>query len=484
MNTHHAELLARLEAFNLDAPHASFPFTARLAHENGWTLAHARRVVTEYKRFVFLALTAPHIACPSEDVDQAWHLHLTYTESYWKHFCGEVLQRPLHHHPTQGGAAEGVKFRQLYTQTLASYVRAFAEMPPRDIWPDVATRFHDPAHARRVNTLDHWVIPKPRWLTLPRLGLAALVVTVALATGCVRSFASLNVFDWPGPDFLMFFVPTAVVGFFLAWRRRKALALPATTPKPPELPADPYVIACLTGGPVLAVNAAVASLASSRHLSVGESAGTPLATLNPLGPNAHPFERGICDAVGRSQGMKLKELRAQMANAVELMQQQLRADGFLVPDDLAWKVRLQPLCLALVVPALGTVKICVGLGRDKPFGILVFLCIASLLVALVAFLRRPRRSQRGDQAVEMLQVVHGDLRNSAQSASASPTGVLTPLALGVFGLALLEGTAYSEMQKRLAPPGGNSSSGCGGSGGCSGGGGCGGGGGGGGCGGD
>lgn len=133
MHTNHIELLARLEAFNLDEPGVALPFTARLARENGWTDEHARRVVHEYKRFAFLALTAPHIACPSEDVDQAWHLHLTYTESYWKRFCGEVLRQPLHHNPTKGGADEGVKFRDLYAATLASYARAFDELPPRDI---------------------------------------------------------------------------------------------------------------------------------------------------------------------------------------------------------------------------------------------------------------------------------------------------------------------------------------------------------------
>lgn len=472
MNTHHAELLARLEAFNLDVPNASFPFTARLAQENGWTPTHARRVVTEYKRFAFLALTAPHIACPSEDVDQAWHLHLTYTESYWKHFCGEVLQRPLHHNPTKGGADEAAKFRNLYDQTLASYVKAFDEMPPRDIWPDAATRFGESAHFQRVNARRNWVIPKPRWFRAGKLSLAATGIAL-LATGCTGALATLNVFNWQGPDFLMFFIPATIVGFFLAWRMRKRLSLPETLPKSSELPDDPYVIACLTGGPVLAVNAAVASLASCKKLSVGDSSGTVLATLNPLDPSAHPFERAICDAVGRSQGLKLKELRECMANAVELMQKQLSTDGFLVPDELVWKAKLQPLLVALAVPALGAVKIWVGLSRNKPVGILVFLCIASLLVALVAFLRRPRRSRRGDHAVEMLKVVHSNLRNSAQSASASPTGVLMPLAVSVFGLELLEGTAYAEMQKRLAPPSGNSSSGCGGSGGC-GGGGCGG----------
>ncbi|NBV22833.1 MAG: TIGR04222 domain-containing membrane protein, partial [Proteobacteria bacterium] len=462
MTTQHTDLLARLEAFNPDEPGSSLPFTARLARENDWSTDYASRVVTEYKRFVFLALTAPHVACPSEDVDQAWHLHLTYTESYWKRFCGEVLRQPLHHNPTKGGAEEGAKFRDLYTQTLASYVKTFGTLPPRDIWPDVARRFGEAEHFRRINARRNWVIPKPRWFSTGRLSFSVLAITVlaALATGCTSTLATLNIFNWQGPDFLLFFVPATVAGFILAWLRRKSLALPADVPTSFDLPDDPYVIACLTGGPVLAVNSAIASLASCQHLSVGESRGTPLATMNPLGPNPHPFERGICHHVGQSQGISLKDLRNAMKPAVELMQEKLRADGFLVPDDRVLKARLQPLLIALVLPAIGAVKIAVGLSRGKPVGILTFLCVFSFIVALIAFLRRPRRSKRGDHAVEMLQVIHGSLRNSAHSASASPTGVLMPLALGVFGLELLEGTTYAHMQKRLAPPGGNSSSGC------------------------
>ena len=42
----------------------------------------------------------------SEQVDAAWHLHLTYTRSYWDRFCKETLGQPLHHDPTRGGPAE------------------------------------------------------------------------------------------------------------------------------------------------------------------------------------------------------------------------------------------------------------------------------------------------------------------------------------------------------------------------------------------
>src|SRR4030095_16273385 len=114
MNATHVELLRRLEQFQLDSPETALPFSARLARENQWTLAYTRRVIAEYKRFAFLAVAAGHPVSPSEDVDQAWHLHLTYSEGYWKHFCPEILGRPLHHQPTKGGCDEREKFSDWY----------------------------------------------------------------------------------------------------------------------------------------------------------------------------------------------------------------------------------------------------------------------------------------------------------------------------------------------------------------------------------
>src|SRR4051794_7395726 len=111
METKTSELLARLESFSFDDPDAAFTFADRLAKENGWTRSFSERVIGEYKRFLFLATAAGHPVSPPDAVDQAWHLHLTYTQSYWKRLCGEVLKQPLHHHPTRGGAQESAKFQ-------------------------------------------------------------------------------------------------------------------------------------------------------------------------------------------------------------------------------------------------------------------------------------------------------------------------------------------------------------------------------------
>jgi hypothetical protein len=159
-------LWSRIKAFSVDDPDAKLPFSQRLARENGWSRHYACRVVEEYKRFCYLAMTAGHPVTPSDEVDQAWHLHLLYTRSYWNDFCAVVLRRPFHHGPTRGGPDESAKYHDWYKRTLSSYRRVFRAEPPADIWPVVDARFADVDSFRRVNAAYYWILPRPRWLRM------------------------------------------------------------------------------------------------------------------------------------------------------------------------------------------------------------------------------------------------------------------------------------------------------------------------------
>ena len=153
-------LYDRLQAFRFEEGRSAFPFHHRLARENGWTAGFTARVISEYRRFLLLAMVAGHPVSPSDQVDQAWHLHLLYTRSYWDRLCGQVLGRPLHHEPTEGGREEAVKFGDWYARTLDSYRRIFEVDPPAEIWPDAHTRFGDDMAFVRVNTARHLVTRK------------------------------------------------------------------------------------------------------------------------------------------------------------------------------------------------------------------------------------------------------------------------------------------------------------------------------------
>ncbi len=161
MTQNQSDLYKHICAFRFDQGGMVFPFSQRLARDNGWSRGYTARVITEYRRFAFLAVVAGHPVTPSDQVDQAWHLHLLYTRSYWQRFCGEVLKTVLHHEPTQGGSEERGKFDGWYQRTQESYGRFFGDEPPDDIWPEAGVRFDEDIHFRRVNTKRSWIIPKP-----------------------------------------------------------------------------------------------------------------------------------------------------------------------------------------------------------------------------------------------------------------------------------------------------------------------------------
>jgi hypothetical protein len=169
-----------LQSYSIGPDVAALSFAGRLARENGWSPARAERVIGEYKRFCFLALVAGHEVTPSDAVDQAWHLHLTYSRDYWERFCPDILGRPLHHGPTAGGGDEGHRYFEQYAETLKSYERVFGECAPTDLWPDAGRRFLKDPKGRRFHPRDGFFVT---WrLTGVFLVAAAILAAIAAAS--------------------------------------------------------------------------------------------------------------------------------------------------------------------------------------------------------------------------------------------------------------------------------------------------------------
>ncbi len=103
MDRRQTDLWNNLQAFEFDDATSDLTYSLRLARENAWTHAYAKKVIEEYRRFIFLMMEAGHPVTPSDEVDQAWHLHMLYTRSYWDELCEGVLGRALDHGPTAGG---------------------------------------------------------------------------------------------------------------------------------------------------------------------------------------------------------------------------------------------------------------------------------------------------------------------------------------------------------------------------------------------
>ncbi|WP_118952187.1 glycine-rich domain-containing protein [Taibaiella helva] len=127
-------LWQKISAFRFDERGASFPFSRKLARENGWTYAFSKEAIEEYRKFIFLCCISPHGASPSEVIDEVWHLHLLYTQNYWQAFCRDTLGQDIHHHPSNGGPEESKKHEQWQTDTLTLYHRTFGYEAPELFW--------------------------------------------------------------------------------------------------------------------------------------------------------------------------------------------------------------------------------------------------------------------------------------------------------------------------------------------------------------
>lgn len=160
MNDEQQKLWNDIKSFELDEPEISLNFTDRLARENGWTMEYSIRVILEYKKFIFLLTITDHPLTPSDQVDQVWHLHLLYTQSYWEEFCENTIKQKIHHRPTKGGETEKNKYINWYEKTKELYLETFRTETPKDIWPTSEIRFSE-INFERVSLKRNWIIKKP-----------------------------------------------------------------------------------------------------------------------------------------------------------------------------------------------------------------------------------------------------------------------------------------------------------------------------------
>ena len=451
-----SDLRRKIEGFDIDGPVApALPFAARLAREHGWDRAYADRVVREYKRFVYLAMTVGRPVCPSEQVDAAWHLHLTYTRSYWKRFCGDVLGQPLHHDPTRGGPTEAGKHHRMYDQTLAAYREAFGEAPPAEVWPPAESRFGDDAKQVMVNTARNWVIPKAA-VKHATAGLAVAVTGVVFATGCA---GGLDPFELKGAEFLVFLIPVLVAALVLGLVARRMFRNPSAEPTE-ELPKLPWdEAAYLAGGANRLGAAAVAKLTAEDRIQVSEDG----KILRPTGPTPEHLTQAEgavfrCTPLDRSDRTAMKRLGKSVESATGELDRRLREHGYLLtPSAAATAAVASAVPLALVILVFGVPRLVSGLSNDKPVLFLVIALVVAGLVTLVLLANRPRRSRKGDEAVSRLKSALADLKNP----KAPEYDATLPMAVALFGTAALVGSEYAALRQWYPHQTSGYSSGCG-----------------------
>ena len=467
-----SDLWAKLEALDLDGG-AQLSFSKRLARDNGWTASFAQRVVIEYKKFVFMAATSAHPVTPSDEVDQAWHLHLVYTRSYWDELCGQVLGFPLHHGPTKGGAAEGHKFQGWYGQTLQTYHAVFGVIPPADIWPSAAVRFGEAPYFRRVNVRRHLVLRWPCW---PRMamgvrGWVALAGGVVLA-GCTARLPP-NPFNWYGTEFLsLFWVLMLTLLPLSVWLARRGRGTEEVLTG--LAPLGTYELARLAGRGQLVADSALAALAHSGKIEL--LAGQKVTRMATTPPEV-PYERALWNLIVPAGWSSLALVRGQAQSptvgALRMLDKTLEMNGLLLTPSQRRQLNLYPLLTTLALGVFGFTKVLVGLSRGRPVGLLLLSLLVLFMAGVCCRYYGPWATGRGVRLLrELAPTVRLERRTMPLSAR------IVALSVALFGVSELSALGLGRMAELLGPPpstsGGDGGSGCGGDGGGSGCGGCGG----------
>jgi uncharacterized protein (TIGR04222 family) len=294
----------------------------------------------------------------------------------------------------------------------------------------------------------------------------------------------MNPLNLSGPEFLQFyalvlaaaFVTAAVLRYFLRW--------PGGEPQLGIRGFDAYETALLAGNDKTVIHAALAGLVH-RGLLEADTVKRRLKATDAQSPKLHPLESEFYRQIKSTGVIEVDDaLRMSPTHTMRVMHERLETRGLLMTDTQAAIARFVPLIVALLVPALGVMKVFVGVSRNRPVGYLIIFIIVSVVLAFWLFGRAAYRSRSGDKALASIRRDARALRSAARAPDRLATNDVS-MAVALFGLGAVSVGALADLRSALRPPqrtGGSSwGSGCGG-GGC-GGGGCGGGCGGGGCGG-
>jgi uncharacterized protein (TIGR04222 family) len=463
MNFQQIELYKRIQAFALDRPDSQLSFSQRLAKDNGWSSGYTQRAIEEYKKFIFLAVAAGHPVTPSDQIDQVWHLHLTYTRLYWQEFCPKILQTTLHHEPTRGGSSEQLKFGSWYSKTLESYEQFFGHIPPIDIWPKPKDRFGRDLHFIRINSQQSWVLSKPNLTIflkpqLRKIGIFTFLVFLSLMiTSCQIISQIPNPINFTGSEFLTFYIFLVVMGIALAaWLRFSLCLVSGNINQQPDL--NTYEIAFLAGGNHRLIMAAITSLVKQGYVEVLKEG--KLVVTGKIDAIADPVEKAVAQDILGTDGA-IKQVFQNSTGMKDSIRSRLEQLGLFPSDAQALKAQIYPSLIVVILLGIGLYKMAVGISRDKPVGLLL-ICIFGLLVLAARFFVKPQR-----QRSRYGEIIFNDLTNRLQhlkTANSSDSELV--LAVALFGATVLMGdTALADLYQMLTPTAVASSGGDGGSGG-------------------
>lgn len=408
MMTHTQQIVwEKLLAFELDRADASYPFSARLAKENNWSMTFTEQAITEYKKFMFLATFADHMVSPSEVIDEVWHLHLIYTQSYWKDLCEGVLGKRIEHIPSSGGREQQAYFEDLRAKTRESYIRFFGEEPPAEIWEEQAD----------LQPISSGLRPWQKMLdTQPALGVL-LILLLSLTLG--TALATTVLMAVKGGSFLWIFILSAIGSLFVGSALKRFYEKELLQDREALIAIEklnPYEVAYLrTNEPKHITNTLIAKLLDLGFISkAGESDSKLKLVGNAQSEDKlNPLEKTFLQRLRqRGEAATPTELHEGLIQ-YPVFQQTIRyVQGFKeniaqLPD--SFNARWMPLALNILVLGVGIGRMMVGIMREKPVGFLFLLCL--VFVGIIYYVwKQGNRNLYQTQITDYLKTQKGDMQ--------------------------------------------------------------------------
>jgi len=251
----------------------------------------------------------------------------------------------------------------------------------------------------------------------------------------------MNVFDWRGPQFVLFYLVFGVALYFIA-RQLRAWTDPrgARDPTPND---DPYLVACLRGGPAEAIRVCIVSLLDRGLLQSTDNQLHSAATAARV--VRRPLERAI---IARAQAAPTRVRDIVRDDSVQqqaaLLRDELAAQGFYaVPRILPVRILIYVLCAgAAIWVALHKLLLAIERGRSNV--LFLYLMPVALCIAL-AIAIFPRRTLAGEAHVRALKRLFARTHDNRQQLRFGGQSTELVWLSAVFGLSALPHTSFPEV---------------------------------------
>jgi uncharacterized protein (TIGR04222 family) len=275
----------------------------------------------------------------------------------------------------------------------------------------------------------------------------------------------MNVFDLPGPEFLVFYITFAGGIGALTWFALSFVGGGGAAAPGPALLADPYEIACMRRGLAEVGRLAIVSLAERGLLDLPKPGVIAPDTAKRTPRGLHPVEQALLVNCPRPTGRVAAVIGDSRVKAACLDVRERLIQMGLAPSSDAKAIRAFVAIFAgLLVAGVGIAKIQIAFDRGRGnVGILIFCIIAVVIFFLFIAAPRPR-TRAGTRMLEDLKRLLDVRRGGPQHGAPQDEALLLGAVFGAAGLA-----GYSDLQSvyTRASPAQSGGSSCGSSSSCS-----------------